>query len=499
MIRIALVLFLLALALVAGVALQADAGVAQFAWLGVKIETTAAAALLGLVLAALIAVAFWRALIWALEAPARGERRRTEARRRQSLEALTQGFIAVAGGRGAEARALAQKALDLAPEASKLSRLLTAQAAGVAGDLAAARAAYGALLGDADLQLAAYRGLMKSAQASGDWEDALQLARAAYTLNPTAPWALRAVAEADLRAGDWAGALARVEDAVGRKVITPAGAARARAALQTVRAAEIETTSPAEALELAQTAAKARPDFTPAAVIAARLLVAEGRGARAAPILEAAWAARPHPALWLALRDLRPDETPKARASRLAALAAKSPEARESRFLMLEQALIAGDLPAARAAAQSLAVEPVTARLAGALARLAQTSGAAEEARTWIARAAAAPEDEDWSDIDRAGRAFPYDREDWRRVATRYAESGLLIHPRAERGSRGPGQAAPAPSAYETGDIAALAAENGAGLPPIVDDGDFGEALQPGPAGTERRGVFWLPLGRRKA
>jgi hypothetical protein len=44
--------------------------------------------------------------------------------------------------------------------------------------------------------------------------------------------------------------------------------------------------------------------------MAARLLADDGKAAKAGALIEAAWKAQPHPALWLAYRDLKTNETP---------------------------------------------------------------------------------------------------------------------------------------------------------------------------------------------
>jgi HemY protein len=196
-------------------------------------------------------------------------------------------------------------------------------------------------------------------------------------------------------------------------------------------------------------------------------------------LLEAAWAARPHPAIWLAWRDLRTDETPKERAARLGQLAAINAASREAAILRVELALIDGEIDAARTGAEALAGEATTQRLAGLMARVANAGGARDEARAWIARGAAAPEEADWSDIDPTGRAFPYGTADWARLILSYADTGALIHPRHERGESGISDLPDIPAAYADSAVFVSAAETGEPFPPIVDDGDFGDALQP--------------------
>ncbi|WP_374575285.1 heme biosynthesis protein HemY [Phenylobacterium sp.] len=440
MIRAGLVLFLIAAAAVAVLAMTGDAGRASVVWLGWRADTTAAAAVLITLIAALIAQAVWRLIIWVVEAPARAERARADARRRQANEVLTRGFLAAAAGDGSEARRLAGKAADLADEAPGLARVLAAQAAEAAGDSQAAHAAYSAMLGFPEMRLAGHRGLMQLAAAQGDREGALRHAEQAFALARTARWAWRAVLEARLEAGDWDGALELVQNALDRKIVSPIVADRARSALLAASAARLEHAVEPKgrqmALEQAVAAAKLQPGFAPGVVMAARLLAADGKIQRASQMLEAAWKAQPHPALWLAYRDLVTAETPRRRADRLRDLAGLNPAHRESRILFVEQALIGGDPAGAEEAVKALDGEPVTARIAGLRARVAFAAGRADEARMWMAHGVAAPQEPDWTDLDPEGRAFAYQPTDWARLVSAFAETGELVHPRHERRER---------------------------------------------------------------
>ncbi|MCR5878276.1 heme biosynthesis HemY N-terminal domain-containing protein [Phenylobacterium sp. J367] len=441
MIRAGLVVLLVLALAVAVLALTGDPGRANLVWLGWRVDMTAATAVLLVGAGALLATVIWRTLIWILEAPARSERARAEARRRQADEVLTRGFLAVAAGDGSEARRLAGKAADLAVEAPGLARILAAQAAEAAGDPAAMHAAYTAMLGLPEMRLAGHKGLMQLAFSQGDRDGGLRHAEAAFGEARTTRWAWRALLEARLEIGDWDAALDLVKRALDRKVVSPLVAERARAALLAARAAQLEHApeprARAEALDSAVEAARLQPGFSPGVVMAARLLARDGKAQRAAGALEAAWKAQPHPALYLAYRDLRTDETPKARAARLMALAAGNPAHRESRILYVEQALIAGDAAGAAEAARALDGEPATARIAGLMARVAYAGGRPDEARVWMARGMSAPHEPDWSDLDPEGRAFAYHASDWARLVATFAETGELIHPRLERRERG--------------------------------------------------------------
>jgi HemY protein len=467
------------------VAVGGDPGDASLTWLGWRVDTSASVAAILIGVLALVAALIWRLVIWIVEAPRRAERARADQRRRQANEALSRGFLAAAAGDGSEARRLAQKASELADENPALARVLAAQAAEAAGDLPAARAAYNAMLGFPEMRLAGLRGLMLTAQAEGQADVALRHAETAYGLAKTARWAWRALFDARIADAAWADALALVQGALDRKIVSPLIAERARAALLAASAAEVEVgeepKAKAQALDYALQAAKLRPDFAPGVVMAARLQGADGKLARAAALLESAWKAAPHPALWLAYRDLRPDETPRLRAVRLAGLAALNPEARESRILMVEQALIINDGASARLAARALndELDHPTARLAGLMARVCAAAGDRDEARAWMTRGATAQQEPDWSDLDPEGRAFAYTRQDWARLAASYAETGELIHPRFERRERTISDLPQIPAQYEAPAPFVSAAESpDAFMAPLPDDpGYYDDAL----------------------
>lgn len=498
MIRASLVVLIVAATAVAILALTGDAGRASVVWLGWRADMTASAAALIVMFTSLVFTVGWRTLLWILAAPRRAERARAESRRRQANETLTRGFLAAAGGDGSEARRLAQKAADLADETPGLVRVLAAQAAEAAGDTSAAQAAYAAMLGFPEMRLAGHKGLMQLALAQGERETALRHAQEAFNETRSARWAWRALLEARLEAAEWAAGLELVKNALDRKIVPPVTGERARAALLAALAAQLESaTEPKSrslAVDSAVEAAKLQPGFAPGVVMAARLLAADGKVGRASATLEAAWKTAPHPALWLAYRDLKTSETPRERADRLMALAAQNPGHRESRILNVERALIVGDATQARGAMGTLEQEPVTARIAGLRARVAFASSQPDEARLWLAQGMNAPQEPDWSDLDPEGRAFAYEASDWARLVMTFAETGELIHPRHERHERSLSELPELPIAYA--DSAPFLTADGLEPAPypvddesyLEDDAPAMEASPPPPRRRSNRG-----------
>ena len=482
---------IIALLVAVSFALAGEAGQASVEWLGWRINMTGAAALCAVLTLTFVAVSVWRLLLWIIETPSRDARARADIRRKQGAEALAKGFLAAAAGDGSEARRLAQRAAELDQDNPALVRVLAAQAAESAGDVPAARAAYNAMLGFPEMRLAGHKGLMQVAQTQGDHHAAIGQAEAAYGLTHTARWAWRALLEHRLEIGDWAAALDLVQTALARKIVSPISADRARAALLAASAAAAEEAPKrrTEALDFASQSARLAPGFAPGVMIAVRLLIADHKSARAGALIEQAWKTAPHPALWLAWRDLRNTETPPERARRIEALIALNPNHRESRFLTVEQALLLREPAAARAAARPLIDETPSARVCGLMARVAFADAAPDEARAWMSRGAAAPQEPAWTDLDPQGRAFAYSAADWARLVAAYAETGELIHPRFERRERTLTELPELPPSYEdagafAADGASLAYPEGAFDPygdPYGGGADFGQDEPPTP------------------
>jgi len=166
--RVILVLIVLALAVGAGVALAADPGFASLQWLGWRVDTSAAAALLLLVGISVALAALWRLIGWLATAPARRAVARESARRRQALDLLAKGYLALAAGDAAEAGRQARKLGALKGQAPGLSHLLAAQAAEARGDDGAAQLEYASLLAEPEGRAAGQRGLRRLALQRGE-------------------------------------------------------------------------------------------------------------------------------------------------------------------------------------------------------------------------------------------------------------------------------------------------------------------------------------------
>ena len=394
------------------------------------------------VMAAIIAL--WSLLSWLWRLPRRVRSGLGLRRRNQALEAMEDALLAGAAGDVALARDKAARARKLV-ESPRLGHIVSAQALEAAGDQAEATAHYEALLTDPKAAPTAQRGLAQAALERGDYADAIEHAHLAFSQTPRARWAFDTLFRAQLAAGVYADALRTLGEGESRRHIDAESARRRRVVLETALASRWDAEGRAEeARDLAVAAATRDPEFAPAVALAARLLARVGETRRARKLIEAAWSRRPHPALGFAFRDVI-EGTGEGWLGRFSQktvddLVALNPTHRESVLLEVEQAMASERWVEAwkrlsPLLASSTGDEP-SARLCLMAARCEAGLGNPREARIWMERAATAPKEGDWSDLDPQGDAFAYTDADWQRLVLSYGERGELIHPRLEGNAR---------------------------------------------------------------
>lgn len=291
----ALLFLLIKLALlVAGfVWLANHPGTVRIAWEGWQIDTTPALLIGGSFVLALI----FYGLIWGFTALRAGPRAWARARRWKQREAgvtaLTQGLLALSAGDAPAAKA-AIKTVYQGLGDRPVALLLTAQAAMLTQDWPTARQAFTDLSQQPEGAFLGYRGLLSVERATGNETAALEAARAAQALKPTAPAVLQARLDLAARAGDWADY--RQALSLGGETL-PADERRHRqavAALADAKRHEAEG-NPAAALVAVDDALASDKAFLPALLAKPRLLTAEGRAEEAQRFAEKYWAKHPHP------------------------------------------------------------------------------------------------------------------------------------------------------------------------------------------------------------
>ncbi|MBI1339935.1 heme biosynthesis protein HemY [bacterium] len=402
---------------------------------GFEGSTSRVALALIVIVASAVLAALWWGLVSIWDIPRRLARSARRLKTRRMHDAIADGLLAVEAEDAAAAQRAAsrlEKAPPDAPGLRKLAFLLKARAYEADENWIEAERSYSDLARESGGELAGLRGLAAAALKRGDHKTASVHARSALAHKTHAAWPFRSLFEIQLKTADWSGAARTLEDGDKRGLIPTETARRMRAVLLTAEAERLRKSSTADAESLALEAAKLCPAFPPAAALAARLLTASGKAARAQAVIEAAWKARPHPALSIAWSNLRPKETQRDAARRMRTLADLNPAHRESRILFGEAAITEGDWLTAAEALAPLLEFGATSRLCTLMERVAHGQGSYDDERRWARVAASAPREPDWSDIDPERKSFRYSDEEWARLVRSYGDHEELIHTRHE-------------------------------------------------------------------
>ena len=360
--------------------------------------------------------------------PAKIKARDAAAQRARGVAALTRGLEAVAVGDASAAShhaKIARRHLD----DMALTRLLTAQAAQISGDEAAAKQSFSAMLEAPETEFLGLKGLYLQAIAKGDLGDARNFAERAFRLRPNARWAFDSVVELGLERGAWGETRQTIEKARKNNLIGAQKAERGVAALFTADAYAASLSGEADtALKEAESALKLAKGFTPAVMLAAKLYADNGKAGKAAKAIEAAFAIEAHPALIRLFDKLHADDSPEKRAELLRKLAEKNPDTREATLLRARAQNLVNDWAGAITTLEPLMTGAPTAAEYTLMAAAASGLHGAEVGHGWLERAASAPRDP----RPGADGEFQLTREGWARLVGEYMEHGRLAPPPLE-------------------------------------------------------------------
>ena len=344
-----------------------------------------------------VAIVLWTLLRRLFGLPRYLARRNHARRREQGVEALGDGFIALAAGDAVTARSLAREARARLP-ANAAARLLEARADLALGDMPAARENYRTLIADDKTALAALAGLYEQAQAQNRDQAALTFARKAAALAPATGWASAAVFADVARRGAWGEALDMVAAEPASTRDEKAARRRRQAVLETALARDLEISDPPGALDHAAAALRLLPDFVPAALISARLQAHRGEPRRAMSLLRRVWRATGHPQIAELYAHVVPGASAVERLKRVRELVDPTPSHRGAAVVLARAAIEAYEWSVARNALASFASAEPSQAVCLAMAEIEEgQNGDAGKAREWLARAVRAPRDPVWT------------------------------------------------------------------------------------------------------
>jgi HemY protein len=381
-----LIFFLLA-GIVAGIAawFANHPGQVSLHWQDYRIETSAAVALVIVLVLAAVVAALYRLWWTLLRAPRAFARAGREGRQRRGIAALSRGLVAVAAGDAETAQHQARRASSLLDD-RRLTLLLSAQAAQLQGDEQAASRFFAAMRERRDTEFLGVRGLLTQAMKRNDRNEALQLAQQAYRLNPKSGWVISTLYELQKETGRWADAEVTLGDCDRLKLISPEAVRRERGQLQYQLSVAAEGE---RALRLARSAYRADPSLVPAAIRWAELLIAEGRHRKAQRVIETVWGQTPDPLLAEVYWQAAKADTDAKKVQAAKKLASYNFRHLESRLAVAAAALDARMWSEARSQLEPVAGDDAPPRVCRSMARLEEGEhGDLVRARAWLLRAA---------------------------------------------------------------------------------------------------------------
>lgn len=370
-------------------------------WRGWRLDTSIGVMIVAVLLFAGLTAALYRFWRFLRGVPGGISSAMKDRRERKGYTALSSGMVAVAAGDAPEARRQARRAEALLSGSAPLTRLLSAQSAQLDGDEKAAEKFFTEMLDDPETKFLGLRGLLAQAVKAGDKGRALELAQAAYRMQPKSEWVAATLFELQSASSAWLSAAETNDGMAKQRLLEKPEAERRRAVIAFEMAKEAENSGDgAKALKQLKSAADLAPDLIPAVAALARRYVADGQHRKAAGLAEKVWAKTPHPDLLEPYWEARkaPDGIARVKASEK--LAAANADHRESHVAMARAALGAELWGEARKhlreAGAGDGLEP-QARICRMMAELEEReNGDLSKAREWLVRAGSAPEDEKW-------------------------------------------------------------------------------------------------------
>lgn len=344
-----------------------------------------------------IAILAWAILRRLIGAPAAFHRANARRREKAGIDALSDSMIALQAGEFSRARMLARDARAKLPD-NPAAQLLEARAELALGDLSSAREHYRALISNDRTALAALSGLYEQARTQDRDTAAITFARKALAISPSLDWASEAVFNDLATRGAWADALAMSAALPARTRTQKAAKKRRQGILETALALAVEETEPDTAYDHANRALKSIPDFVPAALVAARILINRGDTRRASSLLRRVWRATNHPDAATLYAHVKPGASAVERLKRMRTLI-EAPDSHPAAAIVLARAAIdAYEWSLARNALAPFIAKTPTRQMCLLMAEIEEgQSGDQGKAREWLSRAVNAPADPAWT------------------------------------------------------------------------------------------------------
>jgi HemY protein len=379
----------LVLLVTAAVWLADEPGSMALEWRGWRVDTSASVLVVFVIVAALLTALALRGLSiigGAMQALAAIRR---ERRLNRGLASLADGFAAVQSGQTNAARRFAKEASSLL-QSNPAVLMLRKETAELAGDVKEMKAAATALLARPQTELAGLRSLALKAAADGDTVGALNHAKRALGRKDAPAWAIEMALDLAIASGLWRDALALMDTRIAKETFAQPDFIRIRTRLLLQQAqVDLKNGESQSASSLAKQAIELGGAPVAATAAYARAMAAQGKGRKAAHLVEKMWGEAPHADLAAAYRVLIPGESALDWARRVDNLARIDADHPETRLAVARASLDAQLWGQARNRLAPLTAENVEPDIRARAARLmaeveARERGDSEKAAAWL-------------------------------------------------------------------------------------------------------------------
>ena len=315
---------------------------------------------------------------------------RRERRLNRGLASLADGFAAVQSGQSNAARRFAKEAASLL-QSNPAVLMLRKETAELVGDVKEMKEAATALLARPQTELSGLRSLAVKAAADGDTVGALNHAKRALARKDAPAWAIEMALDLAIASGLWRDALALMDTRIAKETFAQSDFIRIKTRLLLQQAqVDVKNGESQNASSLAKQAIDLGGAPVAATAAYARAMAAQGKGRKAAHLVEKAWGETPHADLAAAYRVLIPGESALDWARRVDNLARIDADHPETRLAVARASLDAELWGQARNRLAPLTAEDIEPDVRARAARLmaeveARERGDSDKAAEWLA------------------------------------------------------------------------------------------------------------------
>lgn len=363
---------------------------------GYRMQPSLGATALALIVLIIISIIIWAIIRRIIEAPRKIAKLNKQHKKNIGVQALSEGFIALQAGDATKAQKLAKEAKARLPQNSA-ALLLEASADLALGDLGNAREHYKALISDEKTSLAALAGLYKQAKAQDRNDIAITFANKAFQLAPASSWASSAVFDDLTKNSHFEEALNMLSTKNAINGLSKQEINRKKAALHTGIATQDEIKNPDNALFHAQAALKLLANFTPAALITARILSNRSLVKKSSSILKRVWNANKHPDIATLYINAQSGISAVEKLKRATDLMGEMPKDQNSAIVLAQTAIDAFEWSVARKVLANFISNSPSKSICILMAQIEEgQSDNQGKARQWLSDALNAPSDPTW-------------------------------------------------------------------------------------------------------